>query len=82
MLTSRSGRLAQLSAPFRPWWRLFAKEEPKKEEDDEEEGVEMRPVGQQIERGEAEGERGQEGEGGEDEEEERGESEGEGASAQ
>jgi hypothetical protein len=82
MLTSRSGRLAQLSAPFRPWWRFFSKEKAKKETEDEDEEIDLRPVGQQNERGEEEGERGQGGEGVEEEEEERGESEVEGASAQ
>lgn len=80
MLTSRSGRIAKLTAPFRPWWRLLSKAKPENEEDDEE--VEMRPVGQQNGRGEEEGERGLGGEGGEEEDDERGESEGEGASAQ
>jgi len=62
MLTSRRARLAQLAAPHRPWWRFLWKGNTKKEDED----VEMRPVGQQVEREEEEGEREEKCEGEED----------------
>ena len=61
MLTSRSDRLAQLSVPFRPWWRLFAgaqlrKEEVVEEREEEEEEGEEEGEGEEREEGEREGE--------------------------
>lgn len=64
MLTPRSERLAQLSAPFWPWWRYFLRARPQKEK---EEGAEEAEAEAEVEE---RGEEGGEGEGGEEGEEE------------